>query len=105
MYVRRNFVLSIVSDEGQLKDLRTFDPYRTYLSKQDEGQKMFQDVMKKFSSFSSFIDVSEAGSNPGIRLIRAEHKVSDDRYREYRSAGAVDGAGSTNPTLHSSLAE
>lgn len=53
-------VSSVVSDKAQFKDLRTFDPYRTYLSKQDEGQKMFQDVTKKFSGFSSFIDVSEA---------------------------------------------
>lgn len=43
--------------DGQLKDLKSFDPYRTYLSKQDECQKMFQDVLKKYSGFSSFIEV------------------------------------------------
>jgi hypothetical protein len=59
MYVCHGLVSSLRSDKVQFKDLRTFDPYRTYLSKQDEGQKMFQDVTKKFSGFSSFIDVSE----------------------------------------------
>lgn len=41
----------------QLRDLKTFDPYRTYLSKQDEAQKMFQDVLRKHSSFGAYIEV------------------------------------------------
>lgn len=43
---------------SQLRDPSTFAPYRTYLGKQDEVQKLFQDALKKYSGFSSFIDVS-----------------------------------------------
>ncbi|RSH95410.1 hypothetical protein EHS25_000497 [Saitozyma podzolica] len=66
------------------KDLRTFDPYRTYLSKQDEGQKMFQDVTKKFSGFSSFIDSTKYQTtgigNIGLRELLMEPVQRIPRY-------------------------
>ena len=42
----------------QLRDLKTLDPYRTYLNKQDESQRMFADVARKHSSFNAYIEVS-----------------------------------------------
>ncbi|WVR09186.1 hypothetical protein IAU60_006248 [Kwoniella sp. DSM 27419] len=41
---------------GDLKTLRTLDPYRTYLSKQDESQRLFQESLRKFPGFASFIE-------------------------------------------------
>ena len=44
----------------KLVDLPTFAPYRVYLGKQDEVQKLFQETLKKHPGFGTFIDVSPA---------------------------------------------
>ncbi|WVW79055.1 hypothetical protein I302_101018 [Kwoniella bestiolae CBS 10118] len=58
------------------KNLRTFDPYRTYLSKQDESQKLFQDSLKKFHGFASFIESTKYQTtgigNIGLRELLME---------------------------------
>ncbi|WVQ81448.1 hypothetical protein IAT38_003572 [Cryptococcus sp. DSM 104549] len=58
------------------KTLRTFDPYRTYLSKQDESQKLFQDSLRKFSGFASFIESTKYQTtgigNIGLRELLME---------------------------------
>lgn len=54
-----------VTTDGKLRDMRTLDPYRTYLSKQDESQKTFQEVFKRYSSFGAYIEVSSRYSSDG----------------------------------------
>ncbi|WVN91089.1 uncharacterized protein L203_106336 [Cryptococcus depauperatus CBS 7841] len=67
-----------------LQTLRTFDPYRTYLSKQDESQKLFQDCLKRFSSFSSFIESTKYQTtgigNIGLRELLMEPVQRIPRY-------------------------
>ncbi|KAK6904572.1 hypothetical protein I203_105388 [Kwoniella mangroviensis CBS 8507] len=63
------------------KNLRTFDPYRTYLSKQDESQKLFQDSLKKFHGFASFIESTKYQTtgigNIGLRELLMEPSFAD----------------------------
>lgn len=49
---------ALATADVKLRDMRTLDPYRTYLSKQDESQKTFQEVFRKYSSFGAYIEVS-----------------------------------------------
>ncbi|WWC91355.1 uncharacterized protein L201_006298 [Kwoniella dendrophila CBS 6074] len=67
-----------------LKTLRTFDPYRTYLSKQDESQKLFQDSLKKFNGFASFIESTKYQTtgigNIGLRELLMEPVQRIPRY-------------------------
>ncbi|WWD21038.1 hypothetical protein CI109_105519 [Kwoniella shandongensis] len=66
------------------KDLRTFDPYRTYLSKQDESQKMFQESLRKFPGFVSFIESTKYQTtgigNIGLRELLMEPVQRIPRY-------------------------
>ncbi|WWC97695.1 hypothetical protein V866_004579 [Kwoniella sp. B9012] len=66
------------------KNLRTFDPYRTYLSKQDESQKLFQDSLKKFHGFASFIESTKYQTtgigNIGLRELLMEPVQRIPRY-------------------------
>ncbi|WVQ75384.1 hypothetical protein IAR50_005004 [Cryptococcus sp. DSM 104548] len=66
------------------KTLRTFDPYRTYLSKQDESQKLFQESLKKFSGFASFIESTKYQTtgigNIGLRELLMEPVQRIPRY-------------------------
>ncbi|ORY29168.1 hypothetical protein BCR39DRAFT_533070 [Naematelia encephala] len=39
-----------------LKELRTFEPYRAYLGKQDESQKMLQDCLRRFTGLETYIE-------------------------------------------------
>jgi hypothetical protein len=75
-------LLSLGSSQltSQMKELRTFDPYRAYLSKQDESQKMFQEVLKKYSSFAAFIEVSD------LRSRCRDHKLILQRTK-YQTTG------------------
>lgn len=66
---------------------------------------MFQDVLKKYTGFSSFIEVSRDEPRFVSGLIGAEYKVSDNGYREYWSAGALDGASPAHTKIHSLVAE
>lgn len=52
--------VSFASDvtDMQLKQLKTFDPYRTYIGNQDESQKLFQEMLKKHPRFVQYMDVS-----------------------------------------------
>jgi hypothetical protein len=43
------------------------EPYRTYLNKQDESQRMFQDVLRKYPNFASYIEVSTHDYNAEIQ--------------------------------------
>ncbi|KAK4685638.1 hypothetical protein P7C73_g4506, partial [Tremellales sp. Uapishka_1] len=67
-----------------LKDLKTFGPYRTYLSKQDDSQKTFQEVLKKFSSFGSYIESTKYQTtgigNIGLRELLMEPVQRIPRY-------------------------
>ncbi|OWZ53685.1 hypothetical protein C368_04069 [Cryptococcus neoformans 125.91] len=66
------------------KTLRTFDPYRTYLSKQDESQKLFQDSLKKFIGFGTFIESTKYQTtgigNIGLRELLMEPVQRIPRY-------------------------
>ena len=87
----------------QLRDLRTLDPYRTYLSKQDESQKMFADVVRKYSNFSSFIEVSLFPRDDSQIGLMIEDKIFDDRYWEHRTPRIVNGAGPAYPPVYSAV--
>ncbi|ORX38894.1 hypothetical protein BD324DRAFT_296964 [Kockovaella imperatae] len=67
-----------------LRELKTFEPYRSYLSKQDESQRMFQDVLKKYSSFNSFIERTKYQTtgigNIGLRELLMEPVQRIPRY-------------------------
>ncbi|KAK8843437.1 hypothetical protein IAR55_007094 [Kwoniella newhampshirensis] len=66
------------------KDLRTFDPYRIYLSKQDESQKLFQESLKRFPGFASFIESTKYQTtgigNIGLRELLMEPVQRIPRY-------------------------
>ncbi|OCF31354.1 hypothetical protein I316_06959 [Kwoniella heveanensis BCC8398] len=66
------------------KDLRTFDPYRTYLGKQDESQRLFQESLKRYPGFSSFIDSTKYQTtgigNIGLRELLMEPVQRIPRY-------------------------
>jgi hypothetical protein len=62
-----------------MRDLKTFDPYRQYISKQDESQKVLQDVLRKYPGFVSFIEVS-------LVCIR-DHSVNLSQSTKYQTTG------------------
>ncbi|WRT68909.1 uncharacterized protein IL334_005891 [Kwoniella shivajii] len=70
--------------DNMLKTLRTFDPYRTYLSKQDESQKLFQESARKFPGFVSFIESTKYQTtgigNIGLRELLMEPVQRIPRY-------------------------
>ncbi|WVF65702.1 hypothetical protein IAT40_000433 [Kwoniella sp. CBS 6097] len=67
-----------------LKDLRTFDPYRTYLAKQDESQRLFQESLKRYPGFASFIESTKYQTtgigNIGLRELLMEPVQRIPRY-------------------------
>ncbi|WWC64175.1 uncharacterized protein I303_106783 [Kwoniella dejecticola CBS 10117] len=67
-----------------LKILRTFDPYRTYLSKQDESQRLFQESLRKFPGFALFIESTKYQTtgigNIGLRELLMEPVQRIPRY-------------------------
>ncbi|WWC73238.1 uncharacterized protein I206_107204 [Kwoniella pini CBS 10737] len=64
--------------------LRTFDPYRTYLSKQEESQRLFQDSLKRFQGFAIFIESTKYQTtgigNIGLRELLMEPVQRIPRY-------------------------
>ncbi|KAL7421475.1 hypothetical protein Q5752_004362 [Cryptotrichosporon argae] len=66
------------------KDLKTFEPYRTYISKQDEAQKTFQEMLKKVPTFGSFIESTKYQTtgigNIGLRELLMEPVQRIPRY-------------------------
>lgn len=51
-----NYDANKPADNPQLKARKTMDPYRTYISNQDEAQKAFQELYKK-DEFRNYVDV------------------------------------------------
>lgn len=78
----------------------TFAPYRVYLGKQDEAQKLFQETLKKHPGFGTFIDVSKGKSR-----LMVEHEIPDDGDWQYRTARAAYGTGPADPPLHVAMAD